>query len=181
MTHERFKFKLEGDSRSAGRSGSGDCSGPSCRRFWKESVDSASLSVSFVLFPTLFQFFRSRRPTLYFHSFRFFNDTCNLMNKGLQIFFGFVRRGVLVSACSTPISLPWMNFGWSRPGDAKSSGMLCVRVGVLCVERWRFPEDLCKDNQKVINFEFLWVMVDLTVQCFEVLVDLSSNNDLERF
>ena len=27
------------------------------------------------------------------HSFRFFNDTCNLMNKGLQIFFGFVRRG----------------------------------------------------------------------------------------
>ena len=68
-----------------------------------------------------------RRPILYFHSFRFFNDTCNLMNKGLQIF-GFILQGVLVSACSTPISLPWMKFGWSKPGDTKSNGMFCVRV-----------------------------------------------------
>ena len=34
-----------------------------------------------------------RRPTLCFHSSRFFNDTSNLMNKRLQIFFGFFCWG----------------------------------------------------------------------------------------
>jgi hypothetical protein len=34
-------------------------------------------------------------------------------------------------------------------------------------------------QKKSTIFEFLSLMVDLTVQCFDV--DLSSNNDLERF
>ena len=55
-----------------------------------------------------------------------------------------------------------------------------VGLGVH-VGRWRFPENLCGDNKKVVNFEFLYVMVDLTVQCFDVLVDLSSKKDSERF
>ena len=50
----------------------------------------------------------------------------------------------------------------------------------VCVGRWGFPEDLYVENKKIINFESLSVMADLTVQCFDVLVDLSSKNDPKR-
>ena len=122
--------KLEGDSRSAGRSGSGDCSGPSCRRFWKESVDSASLSVSFVLFPTLFQFFGG--PFFIFIAFASSTTLVISWTRDCRSSLDLFAGGVLVSACSAPISLPWMNFGWSKPGDAKSSECFAFVSWIMC-------------------------------------------------
>ena len=91
---------------------------PGACRVWKESVDSASLSVSFVLLPTLFQFFGG--PLFIFASSTTLVISWTRDCRSSVFFAG----GVLVSAW---ISLSWINFGWSNPGDATTSGKFCIR------------------------------------------------------
>ena len=76
------------------------------------------LSVSFFSQP-LFQFFGG--PLFIFASSTTLVISWTRDCRSSSVFFA---GGVLVSAW---ISLSWINFGWSKPGDTTTSGMFCIR------------------------------------------------------
>ena len=78
------------------------------------------------------------------------------MNKRLQFLFGFVRRVSASERLQYPISLPWMNFGWSKLGDASSSGMFYVRGSWSMRWKVEIPRRPLQGQQKSHQF---WISV----------------------
>jgi hypothetical protein len=94
--------------------------------------------------------------------------------RDFRSFLDLIAVEVLVSACSTPISLPQITSGCLKPGVVTISGMFRVLGSRSMCWKAAIPRRPLRGQQKKSQqFKYLSVTVDLTVQCFDV--DLSSN------